>query len=175
MAVVLARLYDRATILLFDIPPQLYVANQYLAHVFGDRVVPYRQAVALDIVPAAGVPSEVRGKIVIPTAWRLPSWADVKIDVFWNIASFQEMEPDVVSNYLALIRRMNPEWIYINAKPQGALWGEWRPGRGGTKEPVLADTYFEAIGTQYALEREYFTEYFLRDREYKSYVFARVR
>ncbi|EMM79683.1 sugar O-methyltransferase domain protein [Leptospira interrogans str. 2006001854] len=27
----------------------------------------------------------------------------MKIDLFWNAASFQEMEPDVVSNYLTIV------------------------------------------------------------------------
>jgi putative sugar O-methyltransferase len=170
---VLAHLFPKATLLLFDIPPQLYVSNQYLQTVFGSRVIGYREAKTL--VPAAENFSEkIRGRIVILPTWRMPDWSGVKIDVFWNSASFQEMEPDVVRNYLNLVVKMRPEWIYINALPKGNYWGEWKSGLGGTKVPVSDNIYLNALQGSYALRRTYDTDYFLRCKDLKSYIFQKA-
>lgn len=167
---VMAKLFDRATLLHFDIPPQLYVANQYLQEVFGSRVLPYREAKRL--LPAADdgrVPKEAQGKILLLPTWRMPDWASTKIDLFWNSASFQEMEPKVVTNYLQLVRGMRPEWIYINANPTGCTWGEDK--EGGGRIPVTESVYVEALRDLYELHCAYDTDYFLRPRALKSYVF----
>jgi hypothetical protein len=37
---------------------------------------------------------------------------DIGIDVFWNAASFGEMEPEVVENYLSYVVG-NAKWIYL--------------------------------------------------------------
>ena len=131
---VTARLFPKATLLIFDIPPQLYVSNQYLSAVFGSRVIGYRDAVALE--PASGrLPAGTEGKIIVLPTWKMPAWSKTPVDVFWNSASFQEMEPDVVLNYLGLVKSMAAKWVYINARPKGNpsnyADGEWRPGRGG--------------------------------------------
>jgi len=102
----------------------------------------------------------------------MPAWANCKTNVFWNSASFQEMEPDVVLNYLELVKHMAPEWVYINALPGGNFWGEWHPGQGGTKQPVLDKYYFQGLGELYKLSALYDTDYLLRAPRYKSYVFA---
>ncbi len=94
----LAQLYENATFILFDIPPQLYVANQYLSSIFEDRVIKYEDAIKLD--PKNGMLERIKGKIVMLPTWSMPAWKNVKIDVFWNSASFSEMEPEAVKNYL---------------------------------------------------------------------------
>jgi len=166
---VLAHLFPRATLLLFDIPPQLYVANQYLSSVFGERVVTYDDG--LKLTPAGAVPACARGRIVMSPSWRLPDWADVPVNLFWNSASFQEMEPDVVRNYLGLVARSRAQWIYINALPGGNYWGGARSGGGGTLKPVLDRYYADALGKMYELHVSYPTDYFLRDRDYMSYIY----
>jgi putative sugar O-methyltransferase len=168
---ILARLMPDATLLMFDIPPQLYVSHQYMTAVFGDRVIGYREGMAID--PARDA-AAIRGRIVIQPTWRIPDWTAVRIQGFWNSASFSEMESPVVANYLTQVRRMSPAWIYINALPEGNYWGEWKPGRGGTKEPVPDSIYSETLAPAYALAASYPTDYFLRRRQYMSYVFRPV-
>lgn len=169
---VFARLYPEATLLAFDIPPQLYVANQYLASVFGNRVLSYPDASLL--VPEDGLPASAAGRIVILPTWRLPAWSTVKIDLFWNSASFQEMEPHVVLNYLRLFKSMKPAWVYINALPKGNYWGPTDGKIGGTLAPVGDNLYGEGLGAEYVERTRYPTNYFLRDRDYVSYVYRRV-
>ena len=56
----------------------------------------------------------------------------------------------MVRNYLRLVKRMAPRWISIMAMPGGNYWGEWKPGKGGTKEPVVSSIYFDGLAPEYA-------------------------
>lgn len=167
---VMANLYGGATFLVFDIPPQLYIANQYLKAVFGERVISYEEAKLLD--PADPTTAKrIKGKVVMLPTWRMPAWSEWKIDIFWNSASFQEMEPNVVLNYLKLVKTMRPQWVYINALPEGNYWGEWKAGRGGVKDAITEAHYSSALIDSYCLKQTYETDYFFKPRDYRSYVF----
>jgi hypothetical protein len=49
----------------------------------------------------------------------MPLLSDLELDVFWNPASFGEMEPDVVENYLGYLKG-DCGWIYLlQARRQG--------------------------------------------------------
>lgn len=168
---ILANLFPQATLLLFDIPPQLYVANQYLTAVFGERVLSYKEAVGLKPKNNKEFSELIRGKMIILPSWALPAWSVLKIDLFWNSASFQEMEPEVVRNYLELVKKMTPQYIYINALIEGNYWGTWKPGRGGTKVPIWGKYYGEFLKDKYQLMAEYDTDLFLRINDHRSYIF----
>lgn len=170
-AEVLAKLYPQATIVLFDIPPQLYVLEQYLTAVFGNRILGYRTSTALAQEPNRL--AAIRGKIVVLPTWHLPLWQDVQADIFWNSASFQEMEPDVVRNYLRLVKGLRPKCIYLNELAGGNYWGKPTPHAGGTLEPVTDEIYLSALADSYDCIARYPTEYFLHDWDYTSYVFSR--
>jgi len=165
---IMAHLLPDATFLVFDIAPQLYVSNLYLQTVFGTRVIPYGEAVSLK--PEA---EQAKGRIIILPSWKMPEWSSFKIDVFWNSASFQEMEPGVVLNYLRLVNQMGPEKIYINSMLKGNYWGEWKSGRGGTKAPVEEQHYWEGLNGLYRLAHSWSTDLFLRRPDHTSYIFER--
>jgi putative sugar O-methyltransferase len=167
----LAKLRPEATIISFDIMPQAYVANQYLKAVMPDRVVPIDKAIALKL--AGADISAIKGKIVVLPAWKMPEFQNVAIDLFWNAASFQEMEPFVVRNYLGLVKRMAPRWISIMAMPNGNYWGEWQPGRGGTKEPVVSSIYFDMLAPEYACTFDEPADMFLRALDHQHWIFTR--
>ena len=168
----LARQFHSATLLLFDIPPQLYVAHQYLTAVFGPRVLPYG-TLGDAAMPEGAVPAHLRGRIIVEPSWRFPAWRGARVDLFWNSASFQEMEPDVVANYLGGVSAMAPAHVYINALPKGNYWGERRPGSGGTRQPVTDRVYQDSLAPAYRLARTYSTDYFMRAPAYRSYIFER--
>jgi putative sugar O-methyltransferase len=167
----LAKLRPATTILCFDIMPQVYVANQYLKAVMPDRVVSIDTGMDLNFVD--GDISSIKGKIVVMPAWKMPECHKVAIDLFWNAASFQEMEPDVVRNYLTLVKRMAPRWISIMAMPGGNYWGEWKPGRGGTKHPVVSTIYFDALTPEYACTSDEPADLFLRALDHRLWIFAK--
>jgi len=170
---IMARLLEEGTFLLFDIPPQLYTANQYLSAIFKDRVIPYREAMEIDVTEPEKALDKIRGKICVLPTWKMPEWSQVKIDLFFNSESFQEMEADVVDNYLSLARRMRPDHIYINAYPDGARWYQSSGLGGGQKSPVSEERYLNCLKADYSLTETYATDKLLRKSDYRSYIFRR--
>ena len=111
---VIKKLHPDICILLFDIPPQLYVCEQYLQSVFPGDVVSYRDTKMMN-----SLPNDCKGKIFIFGNWKFPILEKVQIDLFWNAASFQEMEPEIVANYLR----------YINVQAKAAFLFEAMDGK----------------------------------------------
>jgi putative sugar O-methyltransferase len=96
---ILHKLHPHLTSYLFDIPPQSYVCCQYLRAVFPEKVTPLEATADL-----TATPSPLPGQINIFNSWQVPLLGDLPIDLFWNAASFNEMEPHLVQNYLSLVR-----------------------------------------------------------------------
>ena len=84
-----------------DIPPVAAVSTYYLQQVFGaDQVLCYtdsREMAQIDLEALKG-----RYKAVVLCPWQLPKLKG-QFDLFANFMSFQEMEPDVVANYISLV------------------------------------------------------------------------
>ena len=97
---VIKKLHPHICFLLFDLSPQLYVCEQYLKTIFSEAVISYR-----DTRSMKNLPTDWKGKIFIFGAAKFPLLEKIKIDLFWNAASFQEMEPPVVQNYLKYINQ----------------------------------------------------------------------
>ena len=92
-----------------DIPPLLTVSSWYLRELFGDRVAVYDHGIA----PTG--PGDVVGSAVLPN-YRLPDLTG-EYDVFVNSFSFQEMEPDVVENYVDLVAARGVRWaVSLNSR-----------------------------------------------------------
>lgn len=93
---------------LFDISPMVYISTQYLKQAFPDEVADY-----------IDYKNGVTKRITV-----LPTWCfeDVKddFDLFINTASFQEMEKDVVENYL---NHLKAKSIFILSLKDGHLEG----------------------------------------------------
>lgn len=172
-AEIMKRLYPHATFILADIPPQLYVAHQYLLKVFGQDVLPFDESIDLSL--DANFMEKIQGKIVLIPSWKLKDLIGLKISFFWNSASFQEMEPDIVYHFLDIIKTMHPDSIYIEALPQGNYWGKWEPGKGGTKAPVTEDYYIDTLSDMYNLDATYCSDIFLRNMDYTSYIFNKIK
>lgn len=170
-AQVLAQLYEDATFILFDIPPQLYVCNQYLKSIFKSRVIDYKEAIKLDPKKSSTL-KKIKGKIVVLPSWKMPEWQNIKVSIFWNSASFQEMEPHVAVNYLNIVKKMKPDWIYINALPNGNTSSP-KAGERATREPVYDKYYIETLKDKFSLDKRYETDYFLTYAPYFSYIFKK--
>lgn len=100
-------LHPHITMLLFDIPPQSYLSNQYLSSAFPGDVIGYREA--RDLTDLSEIPP---GKIVSFGNRQFPILEGASLDLFWNEASLQEMEPDVVAMYLEGVQR-NCRYAYL--------------------------------------------------------------
>ncbi len=129
---IIKKLHPDICFFLFDIPPQLYVCEQYLSSVFPGSVVSYKDT--RDMMTFPGVQ---KGKIFIMGNWKFPIIKDEKIDLFWNAASFQEMEPSIVANYLAYVNKCS-NFVFL----EEAMDGKEKATKEG-KLGVLKQTKFE--------------------------------
>ena len=106
---VLKKIFPNLTILCFDLPAPLYLCEQYLSKALGaDQMVTSDKTLeATDLNTFVQ-----KGKVHMFGNWMFPLLSNYQIDVFWNGASFGEMEPEIVKNYLSYIKN-NTEYIYL--------------------------------------------------------------
>ena len=117
-----------------DIPPLVYVATQYLKAVFPGMVTDYRDVRTTPRISE----SDITGRILVIPPWRVPA-LDLNFDLLWNSASFQEMEVDVIDNYLSCLGPKTPN-IFINTLTEGH-----REGAGGQLERIDFDKLMRLI------------------------------
>lgn len=142
---VLKKLYPNITVLCFDLPAQIYLCEQYLAQALGKDSV-----VGTDVTLGWDDLSSIRkGRVHCFGNWQFPLIKDFQFDIFWNAASFGEMEPDVVKNYLGFVNG-NTKWIYLLQ----ARYGKETAGKAYVENPISFDDY-----------NLWLTGYFLRDEQ----------
>ncbi|MGE0392417.1 MAG: putative sugar O-methyltransferase [Vicinamibacterales bacterium] len=96
---VLKKLHPHLTFLLFDIPPFLYITEQFLSRVFPGDVVSYRDARQIDRFDRLE-----RGRIYILGNYHVPRLQGAALDLLWAAATFGATELPVVESYLAPVR-----------------------------------------------------------------------
>ena len=171
---IIASLCPNATFLIFDIPPQVYVVNQYMKKRFPDRVVPYEAAMNIKPAESSKIADSLKGKIIVMPALKMAEWSSIDIDLFWNVASFQEMETNVISNYLTLVKKMNAKTVFIDNYPGGNYGGKWSPGKGGIKEKLPVSIYVNELEDKYNLKAEYFSNCFNEQQGPITQIFQRL-
>ena len=136
-AEVLKKLHPHLALVLIDIPPQLYVGHQYLRTVFPDDCVSYQDSRAYDSLRPEP------GRIYFLGAWQFPLLDQIEIDLFWNSASFQEMEPEIVLHYL---RTVNERARYVFLREGMDGWKvTQRRGRLGVLSPTTLAHYTQGL------------------------------
>ncbi|MCC6600592.1 MAG: putative sugar O-methyltransferase [Crocinitomicaceae bacterium] len=97
---ILKKLYPGMTILCFDLPSQLYICETYLGLALGkDALVSSEKCIEW-----TDLSKIEKGKVHFFGNWQMPLLSSYSFDLFWNAASFGEMEPAVVRNYLSYIK-----------------------------------------------------------------------
>lgn len=105
---VLKKIHPDMTVLCFDLPAQIFLCEEYLRDVFGEEAV-----VSANETSGWSSMAEVKpGKIHFFGNWKWPLLSGCQFDLFWNAASFGEMEPDVVRNYLSYIND-SVDYVYL--------------------------------------------------------------
>jgi len=121
-----------------DIPPTQCVADHYLKAVLGrDQVtgfddVPEAQDIRIDQLRPASV----------LCSWQIEQLQG-KVDLFVNFISFQEMEPDVVANYLHHVDRLQSRWVLLRNMREGKQIQ--KDGHVGVKTPIRSDDYVHML------------------------------
>ena len=117
-----------------DIPPTQFVADYYLKSVLGadqvtgfDELLNHKQINISELKPAS-----------VLCSWQIEQLQG-DVDLFVNFISFQEMEPDVVSNYLYHVDRLKVRWVLLRNMRQGKQ--KQSMGNVGVKTPILSDDY----------------------------------
>jgi len=119
-----------------DIPPMSYFTAEYLKMVFGeDAILDYGKSREMEVIDIEELRNEYRAIILCP--WQLEKIKG-KFDLFVNFTSFQEMEPEVVRNYIDLVLpRLNHFVLLMNRKFGQNVTSE--KGERGVKEPIHMD------------------------------------
>ncbi len=141
---ILKKLYPNITVLCFDLPAQIYLCEKYLTQAL-KTVNTIGTETTLKWKDLSGIK---RGGVHFFGNWQIPLLQDFKFDVFWNAASFGEMEPDIVKNYLKYIKG-NASWIYLLQ----ARHGKETVGKTYVKDPITLDDYKRLL-SGYVLQEE---------------------
>lgn len=129
-----------------DIPPTSYIAQHYLSEVLGvDNVATYAQTAAMSSIDID----------VLPQASVLCSWQIEKlqgqVDLFVNFISFQEMEPDIVRNYLGHVSRLGARWVLLRNMREGKQ--QRKDNVVGVDTPLRSDDYLAMLDRYDLVER----------------------
>ncbi len=89
------------------------MCEQYLKKLFGNSVISYRTTRKLNKV------LEGEGKIFIFGTSKISELSNLKYDLFWNAVSFQEMEPNIVENYLKHVNSQTQKYVFLQEKKEG--------------------------------------------------------
>ncbi len=132
-AQVLLKMFPHLRICLTDLPPQLYVIEQYLKAVFPGEVLGYTETRSMQTIDR-NILGENR--IVIVAPWELNKIDDDAFENFTNQASFQEMSHGTVKRYCDELHRLITNGIFLYQQ---------REGCGGVENPVTRDDYVDYL------------------------------
>lgn len=122
-----------------DIPPVAFISSYYLQQVLGaDRVDTYDLTRTRETLPI----DSLRDATVL-CAWQTPKLQG-SVDLFVNFISFQEMEPDVVANYVSHVVRLSPKYVLLRNSTTGKPVKKSAAGVGVT-EPVTRQLYLDSF------------------------------
>lgn len=122
-----------------DIPPTSMASEYYLQQVFGvDQVSTYEETAELTDIPIHSLQ-----KASVLNSWQIEQLSG-DIDLFVNFISFQEMEPEIVQNYLEHVKRLNAKWLLLRNMREGKQLRSQH--RFGVETPILTEDYIRMVG-----------------------------
>lgn len=136
---VIKKLHPHITFYVFDLCPQLYVCERYLSEIFPDSAVSYKETRNM-----TRIPDNKKGKIFFLGNWKISTLENLDCDGFWNSASLQEMEPDIVSNYLKYVNSKTSKFVFLHETMGGQTLAKEKGERGVMKKTTLED-YKQAL------------------------------
>jgi putative sugar O-methyltransferase len=140
---ILKKAYPQLTFYLLDLSPYLYVCHQFLKSVFPSDVVDYRRTRDLREITAPKP-----GSIIFLGSWQLSAVQPKGTTLFWNSASFGEMEPEVVQNYISQVK----PWAHAVYLYQCMIGKEvGTKGKGGVLQQTRFEHYCDFLGAEFQL------------------------
>lgn len=93
---VLKKIYPDLTVLCFDLPGPLFLGEKFMEGVFGkEKIVSSQKCMHWE-----NLDKLEKGKIHFFGNWQCEMIRNFGYDLFWNAASFGEMEPSIVKHYI---------------------------------------------------------------------------
>ncbi len=130
-----------------DIPPTSFVAQMYLSHILGEgNVADFTKTQQYSSIQIDSLP-----KCAVLCSWQIEKLQGT-IDLFVNFISFQEMEPDVVQNYLNHVTRLNAKWILLRNMREGKNIRK-DSNSVGVETPIRSDDYIAMLKNYVVVEQ----------------------
>lgn len=133
---VLKKLYPHLTCHLFDVGPQLYVANRFLNAVMPEQIVEF------------GSQKEEKGKIHFHPHYEIENFQPSGKTLSWNSMVYCIMEPPTAKSYLDKLGSI-ADWIYV-CEPMTKAGG----GQYGLEDPMTKQHYIDFLTPTHALKRQ---------------------
>lgn len=100
-----------------DIPPVAAVSTYYLSKVFGEEnVLSYKDSRNLEVIDVEALKSKYKCVVICP--WQLDKLKG-NFDLFVNFMSFQEMEPEIIRNYISIVEKHTSQYILLRNSQSG--------------------------------------------------------
>jgi putative sugar O-methyltransferase len=129
-----------------DIPPTQGVAEYYLKKVLGeDHVTGFG-----DIAQSGTVALSSLKPAAVLCSWQIEQLIG-QVDLFVNFISFQEMEPEVVQNYLRHVDRLEARWVLLRNLREGKQ--KKSGSHVGVETPIRTDDYLAMLTNYDLIER----------------------
>ena len=127
-----------------DLPTQAYVTEMYLSKLFGaEKVTSYITTRKMNIINIKKLKN-----FTSLVSWQIEMLKG-KIDLFVNFISFQEMEPNVVKNYLDIVSRLKPNYILLRNLREGK---NLKKGKiVGVEKPIKSQYYINTLKKNYSI------------------------
>ncbi|PLA74888.1 putative sugar O-methyltransferase [Hydrogenovibrio sp. SC-1] len=136
---IVLKTFNSAQYIDVDIPPTSMVSEYYLQKVFGaDQVSTYEDTATLTDIAVNSLQ-----KASVLNSWQIEQLSG-DVDLFVNFISFQEMEPEIVQNYLAHVKRLNAKWLLLRNMREGKQLRSQH--RFGVETPILTEDYIRMVG-----------------------------
>ena len=135
----------------FDLYPMFAIAKDYVTECFSDdpkrlvtHKIPTNEFTAKQLQTFSFFPNSKIEKL------------RGNIDLFVNFISFQEMEPDIVRNYIKMVQQLRPKLVLIRNLREGKQI--INDNRLGVKTPILRENYIEMF-SDYSLVKSNVLEF----------------
>lgn len=125
-----------------DLPPLAGVATYYLQQIFGtEAILDYAKSRDMDVIDIEELRKNYRGAVICP--WQLPR-VKGNFELAVNYISFQEMEPDVVQNYISYIDSLTSHYVLL----RNSRYGKETAGQvksGGVLKLTVRQNYIDYL------------------------------
>ena len=129
-----------------DLPPLFLIAEEYLKNInhneeyFFSHEDAIQQKINIESLP----------KFSFLPNWKIECLIG-SIDLFVNFISFQEMEPEIVKNYVKKIEKLQPKYVLLRNLKEGKQIH--KEGHLGVRTPILSEDYIKFFESYVLLER----------------------